>query len=493
VKAALLGIAALLATAGCAQRGAPPSGGPPTTLPAAYGGPTTSDLAAREAAAGGAPAVAPLPEATLDDWRSLYREPGLAALIDQALTGSRDLQLAAARVLEARALMQIADVAWLPSANVAAGASRARQSQSTGNLPPGAAAERTQIAASLGLGYEIDLWGRLRALSSAAKADLAALEQSRRAVELGVVATAAAGWFTLVELDEEARILERSLELQRRFLELTRARRDGGAASGLDVAQASAAVEQTVAQQIDVERRRRQGEHALNALAGRTGGAIGRDAGASVAADGAPPPGLPSSLLQRRPDVRAGEAGLLAAQQRVEAARAALFPAITLTAAAGGASSQLGDLFSAPARTWSFGLNLLQPLIDAQRNRFQVEAARARSEQALAGYHRTVEQAFREVADALVAKEAALAAGAARERQVAALQAAERSATARYRGGLASYFEVVDAQRTLLAGELARSQARLASRLATVELYRALGGGWQPDGPATASRAAALR
>jgi multidrug efflux system outer membrane protein len=457
-----LGAIALLSA--CANQ--PPYSRPAQDLPAQY--PAETALV---------PATQGRPS---EDWRDVYREPVLVQLIEQALRGNRDIQLAAARALEAQSYVRVAQFAYLPTVDATAAASRARSSQLTGNLPAGVDPVRSQNSVNLVASLELDLWRRITYLAQAAKADALAFEHNLRAVELAVVSTTASAYFALLELDDEVRIGEASLVAQRRFLELTQVRRANGAASGLDVAQAEAAAEQTRAILEDSRRRQRQALHALNVVLGRFSGDVERPQSVDPALEPPPPTGLPADLLNRRPDLLAAEAALRGSYERIGAARASIFPQIVLTAATGSASSQLSDLFTGPARTWSYGVNVVQGIIDANRSFIQVDAAKARRDQALAQYQGATEQAFREVLDALVAQEASRIAIDARQRQVAALERAESASMLRYKTGAVSYFEVIDAQRNLLSARLALVQARLATRLASVELYRAVGGGWTP-------------
>jgi multidrug efflux system outer membrane protein len=275
------------------------------------------------------------------------------------------------------------------------------------------------------------------------------------------------------------------VETRRKFVELTRAQHERGTVSGLDVATAQAQLAVAEATIPDLQRQIGQAEDQLSVLLGHNPSAILRNADGELKrmSEGAlppvPPPGLPSSLLERRPDLRQAEENLVAANAEVGVARANLYPSITLTAAGGVISTALSDLFTAPAHEWLLGGSLLLPLLDPQRSYYQVELANAQKREALLQYQKSVQTAFQEVSDALVAREKYAESQAAQQLQVEAERTANTIALARYRVGYSSYFQVIDADRDLFTAELALSAAHLNTLLANVQLYRALGGGWQ--------------
>jgi multidrug efflux system outer membrane protein len=302
----------------------------------------------------------------------------------------------------------------------------------------------------------------------------------------GLVASVATAYFTLQTLDEQLAITYRTVDTRQKFVDLTQAQHDRGTVSELDVATAQAQLAIAKANLPDLKRQIGQTEDQLSVLLGHNPDQILRSAGGALAAvEHAPPPipaaGLPSSLLERRPDLREAEQNLVAANAAVGIAKANLFPSITLTALGGGISTALSSLFSGPARTWSFGGEVLQPLLNPQRNLYQLDLADAQKRQALLQYQKSVQTAFQEVSDALIAREQDADLQAAEEAQVDAQRRANTIALARYRVGYASYFNVIDADRDLFTAELTLSAARLNTLLSVVQLYRALGGGWQTE------------
>jgi multidrug efflux system outer membrane protein len=312
-----------------------------------------------------------------------------------------------------------------------------------------------------------------------------------------LVAGVATSYFNLQSLDEQLAITHRTLDSRQKFVELTQGQHDRGTVSELDVATAQAQLAIAKANVPALKLLIGQTEDQMSVLLGHNPQAISRNAGAAApsAIDRPPPPvpaaGLPSTLLERRPDVREAEQNLVAANAQVGVAKANLFPSITLTAAGGGVSTALSSLFSGPARTWSLGAAALQPLLSAQRNLYEVDFADAQKRQALLQYQKSVQTAFQEVSDALLARQQDAEVQAAQEEQVDAQRRANTIALARYRVGYASYFNVIDADRELFTAELSLSSARLNTLLSVVQLYRALGGGWQVEQPAGASAPAA--
>ncbi|MGH6636563.1 MAG: TolC family protein [Gammaproteobacteria bacterium] len=293
---------------------------------------------------------------------------------------------------------------------------------------------------------------------------------------IGDVATA---YFDLRSLDRQLDITRRTVKTREASLDLIRRRHRRGAVSGLDVSRAESELAAAQATLPELKRQSLATENRLRILLAENPGPVPR-AGRPLAEQFPPqvPAGLPSSLLERRPDLRAAEYNLVSANALIGATKAALFPTISLTGLLGGESRALSDLFIGPARTWSLGLSLLQPILNADASRYQVEAARARTEQALQQYQQTVQQAFREVSDALNDTAQFNAVHAAQQEQVRALSRSSRLAQLRYASGYSSYLEVLDANRELFAAELALSQAQRNSLVSVVQLYRALGGGW---------------
>jgi outer membrane protein, multidrug efflux system len=410
-------------------------------------------------------------------WWQVYQDPVLQALIHDGLANNLDVRIAAARVDQARAALGSAHLAQLPQVSVAAGAERERTS--VYELPPGIPAVSNVFSAEGSLSYELDFWGKYRRATEAARAELLESDYAKQDVMGALVAGVATAYFTLQSLDEQLAITERTVGTRQKFVDLTQAQHDRGTVSELDVATAQAQLAVAKATLPALLRQIGQTEDQLSVLLGHNPDRIVRD-------DLEPPPpvpaaGLPSSLLERRPDIREAEQNLVAANAEVGVAKANLFPSITLTALGGGVSDALSSLFSGPARTWSVGAGLLQPLLSPQRNLYQVELADAQKRQALLQYQKTIQTAFQEVSDALIARQQGADVQAAVEAQVDAERRANSIALARYRVGYASYFNVIDANRDLFVAELALSEARLNTVLAVVQLYRALGGGWQVE------------
>ncbi len=426
-------------------------------------------------------------------WWQVYRDPSLQSLIRESLANNLDVRIAAARVDQARAALGSSRLQQLPQIGVAADA--ARQRTSAYDRPAGAPPVSNAFAVEGTLSYEMDFWGKYRRATEAARAQLLQSAYAKQDVMAGLVAGVATAYFTLQALDEQLEITRRTVGTRQKFVDLTQAQHDRGTVSQLDVATAQAQLAVAKANLPDLMRRIGQTEDQLSVLLGHNPERIlhgnakaddGRVAGAGPAPP-VPAAGLPSTLLERRPDVREAEQNLVAANAQVGVAKANLFPSITLTAAGGSLSTALSSLFSGPARTWSVGGELLQPLLNSQRNLYQLDLADAQKREALLQYQKSVQTAFQEVSDALIARQQDAEVLAAQEAQVDAQRRANTIALARYRVGYASYFNVIDADRDLFTAELSLSAARLNTQLSVVQLYRALGGGWQAEQPAAAS------
>ncbi|HEY1078094.1 MAG TPA: efflux transporter outer membrane subunit [Fontimonas sp.] len=407
------------------------------------------------------------------DWRAVYVEPALQSLIDTALAANLDLQIAASRVDQAAAALGRQRLAQLPQIDGEGAVSRAQSSEYA--ITPGQDRLGERGSVDVGFAWELDFWGRLRRLSEAARAEYLGSLQGQRAVRVSLIANVASAYYSLCALDERSRAATRSVEAREAFLKLTQAQSQRGVISGLDVASAEAQLAAAQVSVHDLMRQRQQTENALSVLLAQTAQPIEQGQCAAPVTAGA---GLPSTLLERRPDILQAEQALVAANARIGVAKAALFPSLSLTGAFGALSTDVSELLTAPAETWSVGVGLLQPLLNADRNLYQVDLSRARSREALLQYEKTVRNAFREVADALIAGSANAEVLKAQQAQVGALRRAEEIAQARYKAGYSSYFDVINADRDLFAAEQAQAQASLAVKLATVDLYRALGGGW---------------
>ena len=408
-------------------------------------------------------------------WWEMYQDPVLQGLLRTALEQNRDIKTAAARVMEARALTGTSRLAQLPQVDVAVSATRGRESQA------GAFATGNAFAGQAEVSFDVDIWRRLSSLSEAARANLLASEYAQNAIKIGVISDVATAYFTLLSLDQQLDITRRTVLARERFLQLTQSKFRRGVASGLDMDRAQANLASVYAAIPDLERQIAQAENQLQILLGHNPAPVVREPRDLTALPLPPvvPAGLPSTLLERRPDVREAEYNLEGTTANVRAARASLFPSISLTGSYGSQSIELSKLFSGPTKVWSFGLSLLQPLINAERNGYQVDASEARRQQALLQYQNTVALAFREVSDALVARQRYAEFLTAQKQQVDALRQVNRRVLRRYDIGYSSYFEVIDADTNLYAAELQLAQAYRNNILATVQLYKALGGGWQ--------------
>jgi multidrug efflux system outer membrane protein len=411
-------------------------------------------------------------------WTEVFQDEQLRTLIHTALAQNDDVKVAAARVLQAEAVLGLTRADAYPTVDgqVQGGGGRTAATDTSPARTAGA------IRAGVSAGWEIDFWGKYRRATEGARAELLAAEWGRRAVATAVVGAVADGYYNLRSLDLQLEIARRTLTSRQESLELTRIRERGGATSLVDVREAEQLVFGAGAAIADLERRIAQQEHALSFLVGDLPGAIPR--GLDLVAQPQPvevPAGLPSALLARRPDVQAAEQAIVAANAQIGVARANYFPSISLTGGGGVQSTALRTLFTAGAGYWSLAAGAVQPIVTAGRTRSQVALARARTEEAAAEYARTVKGAFRDVSDALVGLTGARALREQQEQLTTAAQDARRLAEIRYRGGAASYLEVLDADTRLFSAEIQLAQARQAELASIVELYRSLGGGWRPD------------
>ncbi|HVL36048.1 MAG TPA: efflux transporter outer membrane subunit, partial [Burkholderiales bacterium] len=382
----------------------------------------------------------------------------------------------------AEALAREAGAAFLPE--IGAGASAARSQVSTRTLPAlpaGAPRERSLYQASASTSFELDFWGRFARANEAARANLLGSRLAQDTVALSLAGATAQAYFALRSLDAQLAVLEGTLRVRGDTLAIARARLEAGLASELDVHQAQGALSDAMAQRREVERARALVERQLATLTGRLELRLERGDLLALPVPPAPPAGLPSALLERRPDIRAAEEALVAANAQIGIARAALFPALSLTAAFGAQSAELGQLLSGGAIFWSLGAGVAASIFDAGRREARVEQSEARRDQVLAGYQRAIETAFREVADAL--SNVALSAQVEQEleQRVAAARGALELSTLRYDAGYSPYLEVLDAQRSANEAELAFVRNRQARLAFSVDLMRALGGGWNSE------------
>jgi len=415
------------------------------------------------------------------DWWKTYNDATLDELIATSRQNNVDVRLAAARVREAEALLRETGAAFLPE--VSGGFSATRSRVSTRSLPPpqpNVPLERSQHQLLASTNFELDFWGRFARANEAAQANLLSLQLSRDVVALTLAGATAQAYFALRSLDAQIAVLEFTIRVRRDSLNIAKTRLEAGLASELDVHQAQGALSDALVQRRDAERSRALIERQLGALTGRLDLRLLPGDLFALPLPPTPPAGLPSALLDRRPDIRSSEESMVAANAQIGIARAALFPTISLTAALGTQSAELAQLLSSGAGIWSLGFGLALPIFDAGRREARVEQAEARSEQALAGYQRSIETAFREVAEALVNVEQSAASEEELRLRLEAARNALELSTIRYESGYSPYLEVLDAQRTANEAELAFVRNRQARLAFSVDLMKALGGGWSP-------------
>ncbi len=417
-------------------------------------------------------------------WFEVFQDQQLQELIRTALKQNFDLRDTVARIEEARAGLGIVRSNQFPSFGAGAGVQINRLSRD-GATPLSAeilpSQNRNFGSVSLGLlSYEVDVWGKLRRATEAARANLLGAENYRRAVITTLIGDVATAYLTLRELDYALEISRRTLATREESLKLTRHRQSGGVATLLDLRQAEQLVE-TAAQIIPgIQLQIEQTENRIRLLLGESPGEIVR--GRALWAQGLPPgvpPGLPSQLLERRPDIQVAEQDLRAANAQIGVAMAQYLPTISLSGALGGQSTQLASLLSGPKTAWSVVPQITQPIFTAGRIKSSVKVAQAQRERAAIQYERTVQTAFSEVSNGLIAHQRVRESRENQEALVAALQDRLRLAYLRYRGGVNTQLEALDADRDLFQAELTLAQIRLDECLTVVQLYKVLGGGWQ--------------
>jgi multidrug efflux system outer membrane protein len=419
------------------------------------------------------------------DWWKVYGDPVLDRLVAEALASNANVALAAARVEEARAIVSATAADQQPQVGASAERRRTQFSQRAPlPVPPGVSSRASDTRVSVDVSYEIDLWGRLRNATAAARADLLATEAAAETVRVTLTADVAQAYFALRSLDGQVATTRRAVASRSESLAMQKRRFEVGDISEFEYRQLDAELAAERAQVPVLEQQRAQQENALAVLLGRSPRAIyegALDAGSDPEEQTAAivvPAGLPSDLLLRRPDLVQAEQGLIAANARIGVARAAYFPTISLTGFLGSESVALSDLFTGPAGIGQAAVALGQPIYAGGRIDAQVKAANARERQALAQYQLAVQNAFREVRDALVAQVKARERLDAERDRAAALRIALRFARLRYENGLTSQLEVLDAERNLLAAEQNRIDALRAQRAAIADLFKALGGAW---------------
>ena len=413
-------------------------------------------------------------------WWKQFGDPVLDALIDEALANNKNVKIAAANVEQAASILVQTRSQFFPQVSYNAAATRQRASEASQSQLLQRLIENPQTTYDVlaGASWEIDLWGRVRRLSEAARANLLATEQARRGVILSLVSQVASTYLQLRGLDYELEIVQRSRDSYGATVKLFELQFKYGVVSQMNVEQARSSYETAVAQIPQIETQIAQTENALSILLGRNPGSIPR--GKSVIELAAPgvPAGLPSDLLERRPDIGQAEQTLIAANAQIGAAKALYFPTISLTGAYGTSSRDLGDLFSGPARMWSFAGQLTGPIFTGGAIKGQVAQATAAQQSALLSYESAVQSAFADVDNALVSRQKLIEQQAAQERLVKSLSEYERLATLQYKGGYTPYSTVLQAQQSLFPQELNLAQTRTGVYNSLVNLYKATGGGW---------------
>ena len=400
-------------------------------------------------------------------WRS-FGDPELDALVIEGLSANHDLHIATSRVDEFAARVTSTRAQGLPQVGYGASAGR----QGVGDIEAGT------YSAVLSASWELDLWGRIRRETEAARANLLTTEQARLGVALTLVSAVVSGYVTLLDFDRRLEVSESTLEGRRRNVEIFQMRLDGGVVSDFEMMQVTAEYEAAAAAIPDLKEAIAQQEHALSVLVGRNPGPIARGRRLQQLIPPPVPAGLPSELITRRPDILQSEQQLVAANALVGAARALYFPSLSLTGFGGSASSELDNLFTGPARTWSFIGQLLGPIFAGGAIDSANLQAQERREQALEVYRLTIQNAFRDVDDALASIQTTRDLIASLERRVAALQRAVVLSQLRYDNGYSAYIEVLDTERSLFSAELSLTAAQGDAHRSLVSLYRALGGDW---------------
>lgn len=422
--------------------------------------------------------AAQAPAAADIGWREFFRNPELQQAIAQALANNRDLKTAALRLEEARAVYGIQRADQLPTVNATAGGTRTRALLGANRV------EYTSYSVGLGMtAFELDFFGRVKNLSDAALAQFFATEEAQRSAQIALVGEVAKLWLNERALAEQVQIAERTLKARQTSYDLVKQRFDAGIANALDLRQSETLVQSANSAALALRRQHAQSRNALVLLTGSGSPLPEQQATLSaqvITADiGA---GLPSDLLEHRPDIRAAEQQLRANQANIAAARAAFFPRISLTAGLGLASPSLGNLFDSNSRTWNFSPALSLPIFDNGRNEANLDLAKVRANIAVANYEKTIQVAFREVADALDAR-ATLADEIKAQESVRNAQAARLElAQARYKNGVSNYLDVLDSERELYAAEQQLLATRLLRLTNAVDLYRSLGGGLNEAG-----------
>jgi outer membrane protein, multidrug efflux system len=476
--AVLLGVAGLT---GCAV--GPNYKRPTVNVPATYRGATPEEgaAAASTSSTDNQPAraeAAQKPAASLADekWWEVFEDPQLQSLIRTALKNNYDVQIAAVRILQAQAQLGITRADQLPSFGVGGNIS-SQQSPQIGPIP---AYEVTQGQLTASAAWNLDFWGKYRRATEAARANLLANEWAQKEVTSTLVANLATAYFQLRELDLELEISKRTLDSRSQSLQLTQTLEQHGISSLLDVRQSEQLVYTAATEVPDFERQIAQQENAISVLLGNNPGDVPRGLRLTEQPH-APevPAGLPSSLLERRPDVREAEANLVAANAQIGVARAAYFPQISLTGAAGYQSPALTNLFTGPAGIWNLAASVTQPIFQGGRLKSNVRLTEAQREGMRLSYEQTIQGAFRDVSNGLIAYRKNREFRIQQGHLLDSAQDAARLSDVRFKAGTSDYLEVLTNQTNSFTAELGLAQAQANELIALVQLYQALGGGWQ--------------
>lgn len=423
------------------------------------------------------------------EWWLAFQDPALTALMDEAARNNASLAVAAARVKQARAIAGIAEADRMPQVGAGFGAQRGRPSALEANLPQGSAvAPRTTYNASLSASYEVDLFGRVSSNVEAARQDAGAVEASYRSVLLSLQADVAQGWFRLRALDAELDTLAQTVRLREESVGVNQRRFDLGDIGEFDLTRAKTELATTRLEAVGLQRQRATTEHALAVLLGRPAADFRAGVAPLPASAQMPviPAGLPSTLLERRPDIAQAQRGMEAANARIGVARAAMFPALNIDGAGGGVGGTVAEVFKWSSRSWVLGAMLSLPLIDGGRNKANVTRSEAALEEAVGAYRERVLVAFAEVEDNLAGLRVLDAQGVQVEEALVSARRSAELARKLYDAGRSSYLDLLDAQRNLAAVERTAVQLRGDQALTTVALIRALGGGWDAPAPQNA-------
>ena len=413
---------------------------------------------------------------TQGEWWAGFGDRYLDDLVHESLVNNRDLRIAAARVDEFAAILAGTRSQAFPQIGYGLNAGRARASEE--KIPDLVDPLSSSFSALLSASWEIDLWGRIRRETESARANLLASEEAQRGVTLTLISSVIVGYVTLLDLDEQLRVTQATIEGRRKNVDIFEKRLAGGWISEFEMSQVRGEYEAAVAQQPAVQQAIAVQENALSVLVGRNPGPIARASSLEGLGSPAVPAGLPSELLARRPDILQAEQTLIASNAQIGVARALFFPSISLTGVFGFASSSLGALFSGPARTWSFTGDVAGPIYTGGGLTAAVDQAEARRDQSLANYELVIQNAFRDVEDSLADLRHSAQVRETVERRVATLRRGVELANERYENGYTDYLEVLDTERSLFSAELQLASARGDYERALVNLYRALGGDW---------------